>query len=275
MNKKKYNLWKIIVEETVYILKTALDCSMDLNEVLKRGVIVYIRKNGNRSTDVFGEELGVAGKGYNSVKTLHEVIAPSPEFNQRLLEVVQRTKRILEAEKIAPPPKQRLLSTMFQGQPIHQDDKGYFINSVVYCANCKRAIRGTQRVHPNSKGLVSSADAFVPSEPAVRYKNSTKKWMHPECECKSLLPPKQERDPNPCQEYPNLVGKGEPCDITLADVVTKCKEAGAKVSFHLGPPTDDPKEALLGILEDMRIDANFARGAAWMYLSLERDKNNG
>lgn len=186
MKIKQYTA-KIKIKDTVYGFRVPQNVSKDLYDIINKGVITTIRVGIMRTTDASGAIIGRKGTGVNKIPLTHEVQEPDQGLLNAIKEAIQRSKRWAEAlEKTRSEGLPSLVSKVIKGSKILTDGKRYYIESVVYCGNCKNPIKGTQTVHINSNGKVESTDKFVPSEPAIPYKPGSTKWLHPDCGVKNI-----------------------------------------------------------------------------------------
>lgn len=240
---------KLQIGDTTYVLRVPKETSLDVLEIINKGRILMVKSGAMVAQDINGNIMGRSGSAWNPNKPI--LAEPSKEITDALHKAIHRTRNLIEADQKHPEGKlPRLFSIKYQKETIKRDESvpRYYIASQVYCANCKEPIYGTQTIHPNANGMVGSADPFEPyPNTAVPHVNGSKKWLHLGCEAKHTDVPVTE-------------------DTEFEKAL---KERSPVVPLNMNKE-ETLRQTLQNILIGSDHNAEFARGAAWMYLEMTK-----
>lgn len=245
---------KLKINDTVYVFRVPKETSLSPMDIIKDGRVMAIKRGIEVIKNVFGEPMGMDGRSWNGTKLME--VELSTDIYDEIEMAILRTKSIIKTEqesgKIMNLGLYRLSVSKHRGVIIARsnDQPGspyYYIPFTKHCDNCGEPIPGRMPLEVNRNGKVSKEFPFIPDDETVVNKNGGNKFLHANCTAVSVKPE----------------------EVTLKEVITKCHEAGAQVSFGLESVGKTPKQLLIELLEDTEVDAEFARGAAWMYLIKE------
>jgi hypothetical protein len=170
---------KIRLGNCIYVFEIPKTCSEEITEVIKNAKVLMIKDGMQISVNCNGVVLGNKAKKWNLVKIREEIF--TKEIGNLIKDAIQRTK-LSESEE--PVKVERRLTPLFSPlhgkQQIKNNGEYYFIDSVVYCANCHNSIKGLQKLDINPHGKVAKTHSFIPTEPTVKL-SSGKKWVHVQC----------------------------------------------------------------------------------------------
>ena len=242
MTKKGTKDRKIVVDgTTTYIFRVAESCSLEPWDIIDSGRMVLIKEGAKPSVDVFGNLLGNSARAWNpqtAIKIISNDVSVAKlaaAYKRNLqLQLHEKNQNVENAMTKPNATHWSGKTILFEKEPVPR----YFTSSFSICANCKEPIHGTQTLEINRAGKVDKVGPFLPNEDmnAVRAGEMTKKWMHGVCAPVTIpVEPPAMQDPPVTEEE------------------------------H----SEDMREAILEILiNEEKYTAEFARGAAYMYIEL-------
>ena len=184
---KKVSLKKLVFTdkdqvEHIYVLRVDGSVAHNPTDILIKGLVVGVRIGMQRYTDVFGKDIALAARGFNSTKglvcgKLHDKSGISTKTYDSLIETAinaakQRANNGTNNGKLPP-----LADSHYHSKPIKNDGEKYFVEGWVKCQACPEPIYGRHYLILSNM-RVTGQGPFVPNEGvAEAHPSKAGKWL--------------------------------------------------------------------------------------------------